>query len=238
MLIGDFIQIDTWVALLFGAGKPVFLDQSTYGGEGVDPLVHDYLKGLYVLDPFYIEIRARPTTGLIRLSAIAPTYFKDTDYYRLYFTHNVVADEVQFNVKLEDDQVLCLSLGAKHRFRAADLAILELIRPWVIALMRQRLRFEHLYKDAQVEKAPVVAPNEARSTLLNVLTARERDVVSLVLSGHSNKEVAEKLSLSAETVKVHRRNLYRKLNVTSQSELFFLLFAAGEGFHEGPIRAS
>jgi DNA-binding CsgD family transcriptional regulator len=56
------------------------------------------------------------------------------------------------------------------------------------------------------------------------ITAREKDVLKLLLSGFSNKEIAGKLNLSAETIKVHRRNLYNKLNIKSQSELFARFF--------------
>lgn len=116
--------------------------------------------------------------------------------------------------------------------------MLELIRPWLIGLMRQRLHFESL-----PERAPAGKPaldfaqgrDEARRQLESVLTARELDVVRLILSGHSNKEAAAKLALSAETVKVHRRNVYRKLDVNSQSELFSLLFLTGEAL--GSLRS-
>ena len=58
------------------------------------------------------------------------------------------------------------------------------------------------------------------------LTARELDVIRLILSGCSNKEVAGKLAISAETVKVHRRHIYAKLNIKSPQELFSLFLKA------------
>lgn len=48
------------------------------------------------------------------------------------------------------------------------------------------------------------------------LTVRERDVMKEVAAGLSNKEVAEKLKISDQTVKVHLRNVTRKLNVRSR----------------------
>ncbi|MFK8260017.1 response regulator [Erwinia sp. AnSW2-5] len=48
------------------------------------------------------------------------------------------------------------------------------------------------------------------------LTMRERDVMKEVAAGLSNKEVAEKLEISDQTVKVHLRNVTRKLNVRSR----------------------
>lgn len=51
---------------------------------------------------------------------------------------------------------------------------------------------------------------------LSVLTDRERDVLQWIATGMSNKQIASQLSISEETVKVHIRNLLRKLNVHSR----------------------
>lgn len=50
------------------------------------------------------------------------------------------------------------------------------------------------------------------------LTPRERDVLELMASGASNKEIAERLSVSLYTVKSHVRNVLRKLEVGSRRE--------------------
>lgn len=51
---------------------------------------------------------------------------------------------------------------------------------------------------------------------LNQLTEREMDVLQLVATGLSNKQIALQLFISEETVKVHIRNVLRKLNVHSR----------------------
>ncbi|KVK98327.1 response regulator transcription factor [Burkholderia cepacia] len=213
-LIEEYVAVDSWVVLSFGDGRPQVFAECPYEGGGPDPLFRDYVQGLYQLDPFYIANRDAPKSGLFRLSDVAPECFRDTEYYTLYFTHNVVEDEVQFNVVLDEARTLCLSLGSKRRFSPGEVALLDLIRPWVAGLMRQRLAFE-----------PACA-EQAMARLGTPLTARELDVIRLILSGRSNKEVANKLSISAETVKVHRRNIYGKLAINSQSELFSLFLNA------------
>jgi DNA-binding NarL/FixJ family response regulator len=50
------------------------------------------------------------------------------------------------------------------------------------------------------------------------LSARELEILSSVAKGYRDKEVAEQLFLSAETVRTHMRNIYKKLHVRSRTE--------------------
>jgi len=51
------------------------------------------------------------------------------------------------------------------------------------------------------------------------LTAREQEIVSLVAQGFRNKEIADKLSISEQTVKNHLHNIFDKLGVSDRLEL-------------------
>lgn len=51
------------------------------------------------------------------------------------------------------------------------------------------------------------------------LTHREKEIVSLVVKGLSNQDIAEKLYISLYTVKVHLKNIYKKLKVNSRTSL-------------------
>jgi DNA-binding CsgD family transcriptional regulator len=53
--------------------------------------------------------------------------------------------------------------------------------------------------------------------LLQQLTEREKEVLFLMISGHSIKEIAEKLSLAPSTVKTHSLNLYGKMEVNNRT---------------------
>ena len=70
------------------------------------------------------------------LADIVSEDFETTEYYNAYFAHYVVTDEVQYNVPLDGERTLCLSLGSESRFGAEQIALFELLRPWVIALMK------------------------------------------------------------------------------------------------------
>jgi DNA-binding NarL/FixJ family response regulator len=52
----------------------------------------------------------------------------------------------------------------------------------------------------------------------NPLSAREREVLALIASGATNREIADRLYLSPHTVKEHASSLYRKLGVKNRAE--------------------
>ncbi|NWD26979.1 response regulator transcription factor [Pseudomonas yamanorum] len=222
-LLDQYVPFDSWVVLLFSSEhKPlVFAECPGQDGEP-DHLFQDYLNGLYLLDPFYIASREHSRTGLFRLAEVAPEHFELTEYYQRYFRLNVVADEIQFNCQQPDGRTLCLSLGSRQRFEPQQIALLSLIQPWVLSLLRQRL--PHELNQVSAPQAPIQNDDWGAQ-----LTARELDVGRLMLSGCSSKEIARKLEISVETVKVHKKHMYSKLGIKSQSELFSIFLQAQKG---------
>ncbi|MCQ9123572.1 MULTISPECIES: response regulator [Rodentibacter] len=65
---------------------------------------------------------------------------------------------------------------------------------------------------------------EHRRDPMDLLTDREMGVLRLIATGLSNKQIAGQLFISEETVKVHIRNLLRKLNVHSRVAATVLYF--------------
>ena len=64
------------------------------------------------------------------------------------------------------------------------------------------------------------------------LTAREKDVLTLVVSGNTNKDTAQKLSISEDTVKHHLTSIFDKTGVSNRLEL--ALFAIHHHFVGNP----
>ena len=219
-LLEHYVPFDSWVVLLFSSEhKPLVFAECPGQDGSPDQLFQDYLNGLYLLDPFYIASREHSRTGLLRLAEVAPEHFELTEYYQRYFRLNVVADEIQFNCQQPDGRTLCLSLGSKQRFDPQQIALLSLIQPWVLGLLRQRL--PHELNQVSAPEQPI--HNDGWGAQL---TARELDVGRLMLSGCSSKEIARKLEISVETVKVHKKHMYSKLGIKSQSELFSIFLQA------------
>lgn len=72
------------------------------------------------------------------------------------------------------------------------------------------------------------SPEPARATsTAPELTAREREVLGLLASGKTNKEIAEKLVLSVGTVERHVTNLYAKIGARGRAEATAYAFAHG-----------
>jgi FixJ family two-component response regulator len=65
---------------------------------------------------------------------------------------------------------------------------------------------------------------------LDSLTAREREVLPLLVSGMLNKQIAFELGVTEKTIKVHRARIMQKMEAGSLVELAFLAQKAGIGF--------
>lgn len=68
-----------------------------------------------------------------------------------------------------------------------------------------------------------------RSRDRSPLSRREREIVALVAQGYKNKEMAEKMFISEQTVKNHLHNIFDKLGVSDRLEL--ALYAIHKGLH-------
>lgn len=91
----------------------------------------------------------------------------------------------------------------------------------LLAQLKRIAQGEVILSDAVKE---LVLERNNESDPFYSLTEREMDVLSLVATGLSNKQIANKLFISEETVKVHIRNLLRKLNVHSRVAATVLYF--------------
>src|SRR5512147_260104 len=79
--------------------------------------------------------------------------------------------------------------------------------------------------------APPVSAAPARDRERSPLSAREREIVALVAQGFKNKEMAEKMFISEQTVKNHLHNIFDKLGVSDRLEL--ALYAIHNNLHTG-----
>ncbi len=82
------------------------------------------------------------------------------------------------------------------------------------------------------EPEPAVAVAGERNLseeALRVLTARECDIVELIVAGMSNREIGEELSLSVNSVKTYIRTAYRKMGVQRRTQAMLWALEHGLG---------
>ena len=72
-----------------------------------------------------------------------------------------------------------------------------------------------------------LAESKSVKELIETLTAREHEVMTYVITGMLNKQIAGELAISEETVKIHRGRIMHKLGVVSVAELVRLCEKAG-----------
>jgi len=185
-----------------------------------------YLDGPYLLDPLYqLAIQDNKPT-LCRFREKQPDRFRASEYYRQYCERTHLRDEMDFLVEVSPRTTLALVVGRRNRrFSQAELRRLEVMEPTVRAAMRRAWTLRQ-------KTNGTASPDSDFHVRLTrcfdqfgkgVLTDRERQISQFLLRGHSSKSIARELSIAPGTVMVHKRNLFAKLGISSQYELFSLL---------------
>src|SRR5690554_2910407 len=77
--------------------------------------------------------------------------------------------------------------------------------------------------EIDAERRQAQSATQAVSERLTLLTAREREVMNLILEGKYNKVIADELNISMRTVEAHRSRIFEKMGVRSAVELAQLL---------------
>lgn len=194
-----------------------------------------YEEGPYLLDPFFQASRNGIKPGLYRMRQLAPDRFYQSEYYRSYYNKTGLAEEVGFFFPLMSGETVVLSLmraEASSAFSDHDISRLQIIEPVIRAICQQHwLESGHEPLPREVGDAMPLDLDQVVTRIFQSLgpaslTQRECEITSLVLQGHSSDSIGQQLNISRGTVKIHRKNAYRKLGITSQSQLFSLFLSA------------
>lgn len=189
-------------------------------------MVDDYQAGPYLFDPFYLNAARPPLPRLVRLRDLAPDRFYQGEYFRNYYVQTELAEEIGFMVDVgRGVNVVISAMRSARVFSAREFRDLQQVLPFVAAAARRN--WSDL-SGAFTEDAP--APQGAalaslidrafRSVGRNLLTQREAEVVEYTLKGHSAEATGQALGITPGTVRIHKRNIYGKLGISSQGELF------------------
>lgn len=222
-----------------GEARPIDLFNN-FPAARRDVFVADYQAGPYLLDPFYHASRGRVPSGLHRMRDLAPDRFYQSQYYRSYYARTGLAEEIGFFLSPSSDATVVISLmrdGHRTIFPAREMNRLQQVAPVVIAAAERHWRGLEGEAPAAAGGRPDESELASRLDLASLfdafgerpLTRREREVGALVLRGHSSEAIARQLKIAPGTVKIHRKNIYAKLGIASQAELFSLFLSSLAG---------
>jgi len=159
-----------------------------------------------------------------RLGDITPDGFLESEYHRAHYASGRIGDEVNYLWPLDAGVSLAVSLERSESgagFSDSEVRDLEAVQPLLYAFARRHWLSIKPQAPAAQEPEPGRLVREAAENFgRQVLTTRECEVVKLVLRGYSTKSISHALGISPGTVKVHRENIYGKLGVSTQAELF------------------
>ena len=179
---------------------------------------HVYLSGAYLLDPFYELHNSGVETNLYRMSDIAPDQFSRNQYFLEYYQRTTIIDEIAFIIWPSPQMSVHVCLGrdlqSKRRFTIRELSSAKQVLPIVETLICEHwgnLRFSSEDHGENVLERMVRLVAETHG--IN-LTKRQAEVALLVLRGHSSASIGLRLDISPQTVKVFRKQLYRKCNIS------------------------
>jgi DNA-binding CsgD family transcriptional regulator len=225
-------QIDSFVVIAHHVQRtPVIL----YDGlrpEERDVFYDRYLKGTYLLSPFYQACMDAREPRFRLIAEIAPDDFFASEFRKVYYAPAGIVDEAGYVVPFGADGATLVSVGRvgiPDAFAEDEVSRLRDFLPLVAAAVRRHWPLGARAGEPEGAQQPAIKEH-LKTAFENfgtsVLTERERDVALMMLRGHSSKSAARRLDISPDTERVHRRNIYDKLGVSSQAELCSLFFEA------------
>jgi DNA-binding CsgD family transcriptional regulator len=213
---------DATIVLYPETGLPI-IEYFQVPQQGGRSTLDNFVRGAFLLDPYYLAATREGQFGVFRLRDLSPQGFRDSEYYKTWYRNCGYQDECGYLLPVGAASFVNIALGktkARARFTRRELQILEDILPTVQVLCQSH--WGDLAGPAKGINFRARLNTALECFGSSLLTDREGQVINLVLHGHSTRNVAEKLSISVETVKLHRKHAYAKLEVRSQAELFYL----------------
>lgn len=86
-----------------------------------------------------------------------------------------------------------------------------------------------MLSEAAEEPAMHEGGRSLEKTPLDTLSPREREILSLLIEGRTNKDIARRLDLQEITIKIHLRNVYRKIGAVNRAQAVRIALSSGWG---------
>ena len=183
-----------------------------------------YLRGLYRADPIYRLCRQRRGRGVKDLVSVSTRTERSGDYFNIFLRLTGMADDLVMLLPVDVETSIGIVYERKTSFYPREIAEMRSLFPLIESLHQvhqkaipTQARPKAVTPDDREagSSEPGLRPIDHQaalgSFLRSELTPRERDIVHLILIGYPNVKIAERLKLSVNTVKNHKKRMHLKL---------------------------
>ena len=218
----NFVSFDSLIILGYQNGcQPVFLFSSherQNNTESPTPVHFD------AHDPFYAEFTSRKGLGIYGIDDVVSDPVRVKEHRQSTISGDSYQDELAICMPQDNSRRIVVFL---RRDKTNAVFSLEDKRLLIRHLDPLYSLCQHLWPEVWSTE-PVIERNNLAELLQyslsnfggDILTDREKETTTLIVQGCDNKGISERLNISIATVKVHRKNIYTKFEVSSVEELF------------------
>lgn len=230
-LLGSRIRFDMSCAFLYQFDRSAVLLHDGYNKLVSEKTLNAYVRGGYLLDPYYVACTNNHPAGVWRMSDLAPDSFFSSGFAIsrdihpcISSTHGTRVEEIGYIIPLQPQSAIVFSLMKSESggaFGPSEVGHLEELAPVVNSAFERHWCLT-MKDSSALPQGPERKLESAYVDMLQQLTDAQRYIAKLILQGHSNAAIARLLGISEGTVKVHKHNIYQRLEISSHSELFRL----------------
>ncbi|WP_162932974.1 helix-turn-helix transcriptional regulator [Roseovarius sp. EL26] len=215
------------IIAFFQDRKPEVFFSHTNVRRVFERLESEYVRGAYLLDPAHALHLNDANEDLYRYKDIAPDHFQRTEFFAAYYGRTTLVDELIYFVQPADGVSVTICIGrdasSKRKFSTKAIAQARALAPIVTALSKQQWHDLQSTKTTSSEPVPETLRERLVAEKDIALSPRQSEIAFMILKGHSSVSIGLTLGISPQTVKVIRKQLYKKCMISSQAELFSLL---------------
>ena len=233
-LIEFRIKIDAAIMIVYRPkDKPILLS-SNFKEKRAQLGLRNYINDTFVLNPAYLSFKKGKTRGIKQITQLlGPNCIKITDFeeYKIkeardedlgYLTEGWPErlEEVSILIDLPNKEMGEIAIFKKKisGFSESELNTLKILEPLLLSIFKNHWSVTRQQKIN--ENTTKTQKQRYEHFGRGILSPREREVAKLILEGHSGNSIATNLNIALTTVKSHRKNMYKKLGIGSQQELF------------------
>jgi DNA-binding CsgD family transcriptional regulator len=232
--LSAFFPYDWLVVFLYRCGATPVLLHDTISSENSREGISNYLRNTYLLSPIYRAFLGGLQPGLYLMRDLVhrePLEDSDVSQFGVRIDRN---EEVGFLTQgwpkgmqelllafpVPEGGLIEVSLSRSAARGGVDGVSPEpLRRIFRLLLSCIRKHWEIRLGDCALQPEQYRLVKQVQSFDSAPLTLREREIVKMILRGHSSASIARELYIALPTVKTHRRNAYEKLGVNTMAEL-------------------